>query len=113
MGCDLPEDPTVFTAPKPYRITDLKQCPLSAELCFRTGIDEDGLSAGKFRLKLYLVAGRKDVPATLHLLDERMAILRDHDPCFYGNDLFPMSWHQSSGCQPSRRGSQNCNVRPG
>ena len=40
-------------------------------------------------LKLYLVAGRKDVPATLHLLDERMAILGDHDPCFYGNVLFP------------------------
>ena len=40
-------------------------------------------------LKLYLVAGRKDVPATLHLLDQRMAILGDHDPCFYGNVLFP------------------------
>src|SRR5690606_16122960 len=33
-------------------------------------------------LKLYLVAGREDVTATLHLLDERMAILGDHDPCF-------------------------------
>lgn len=40
-------------------------------------------------LKLYFVAGRKDVPATLKLLDERMAILGDHDPCFYGNVLFP------------------------
>src|SRR5690606_18100191 len=40
-------------------------------------------------LKLYLVAGRKDVPATLHLLDQRMATLDDHDPCFYGNVLFP------------------------
>lgn len=40
-------------------------------------------------LKLYLVAGRKDVMATLNLLDQRSAILGDHDPCFYGNVLFP------------------------
>jgi len=40
-------------------------------------------------LKLYLVAGRKDVPATLHLLDERMALLEGRFPCFYGNVLFP------------------------
>lgn len=40
-------------------------------------------------LKLYLVAGRKDVTATLDLLDQRMALLGDHDPCFYGNVLFP------------------------
>lgn len=40
-------------------------------------------------LKLYLVAGRKDVPATLHLLDERMAVLEGRDPCFYGGILFP------------------------
>jgi len=42
-------------------------------------------------LKLYLVAGRKDAAATLHLLDERMAVLAGHDPypCFYGNVLFP------------------------
>lgn len=40
-------------------------------------------------LKLYLVAGRKDVPATLHLLDERMALLEGRFPCFYGGVLFP------------------------
>ncbi len=40
-------------------------------------------------LKLYLVSGRKDVATVLHLLDDRMAILGDHDPCFYGNVLFP------------------------
>lgn len=40
-------------------------------------------------LKLYLVAGRKDVPATLDLLDERRALLAGRKPCFYGRVLFP------------------------
>ena len=40
-------------------------------------------------LKLYLVAGRKAAPATLHLLDKLMVLLGDHDPRFYGGVLFP------------------------
>ena len=64
-------------------------------------------------LKLYLVAGRKDVTGTLRLLDERMAVLTGRDPCFYGGVLFPMSWPQSRRCRRSQRGSRSCNARPG
>lgn len=40
-------------------------------------------------LKLYIVAGRKDVAATLDLLDERAAMLAGRKSCFYGGVLFP------------------------